>query len=480
MNIVITNPPTFNKKRFIREGRCTQEMGVWATLWPPISLAMIGAVLEQAGHQVCLLDCPAMNLDISGLLTELGRIQPEMVLWSTGTPSIENDLGLAALIKKLLPFVKTGVFGTHVTALASECLQANPPLDFIIRGEPELTIRDLAACLGQDGDLAKVAGLTYREGQDGRAGQKAIRENSKRGLVDPLDSLPQPAWHLLDLKAYRLPLTGRPFLILAPMRGCPFNCTFCTAKTYYGAKVRKRSIAMIIEEIEANISKYQVRDFFIWADTFTADPNYIRSFCEEIIKRELPIQWTCNSRVDTINPGLLKLMAKAGCWMISYGLESAHQQVLDTVKKGTTVEQGIQAVQWSKEAGLKVVGHFVLGLPGDTEESLRKTIGLAKKLPLDVVQFYTAAPFPGSRLYEQAKEQGWLLQDDFSLFRQNQAVLELPGLSAQIVNKWRARAYLSFYFRPVMGWRSMKLLDRQKVNNLCLNVKNYLTWMVCR
>jgi hypothetical protein len=161
MNILLLNPPAALDRKFTREGRCTQEQGVWGTLWPPVSLAATGAVLEKAGHAVRIIDCPAVSMDLEGLRQELLNHNPRLVIWSTGTPSIAGDLALAGDIKKVLSSCTTAVFGTHVTALDRQCLQATPALDCIIRNEPELTAQELATACAAGAALVNIAGLTW-------------------------------------------------------------------------------------------------------------------------------------------------------------------------------------------------------------------------------------------------------------------------------------------------------------------------------
>ena len=199
MKILLLNPPTLDNKKFIREGRCTQEQGVWATLWPPVSLATIGAVLEQDGHEVRVLDCAAAGIPWSGLGAEITRSAPRLIIWSTGTPSIHNDLSFAAFIKEIDPAITTAVFGTHVTALDRQCLEQFPALDIIIRNEPEMTARELARSLQDGRPCAGIPGVTARSA----AGE--IIAGPPRPFIEDLDALPFPAWHLLDNTLYRLP-----------------------------------------------------------------------------------------------------------------------------------------------------------------------------------------------------------------------------------------------------------------------------------
>ncbi len=442
MKILLLNPPAPQDKSFIREGRCNQEAGVWSTLWPPVTLATAGAILEDKNFVVTILDCPAQGITLQSLLLKIKNNNYAIIAWATATPTIKSDLKLADDFKHINPETKTVVFGTHVTVLADKCLTESPGLDFVIRNEPEVTLSYLASCIETGGKFKDIEGISFKD-ENGR-----IHHNNRRPFLPDLDCLPFPAWHLLDLNKYRLPLVGKKFLILSPIRGCPFPCTFCTAKTYYGKKIRKKSIGRLMEEIEYISERFGINQFFIWADTFTAQKTYVMQFCQAIIDRKLNIGWTCNSRVDTVDPEVLNKMSKSGCWMISFGMESSNQKALDIAQKKITVKQSYQSSKMAMEAGLKVAGHFVLGLPGDNEEALKETIKFADKLDLDIAQFYCAVPFPGSPLYNWALNNGMIDNVEFELFSQNNAVMNLPDLPASLVNSYKKKAFYKFYMKP--------------------------------
>lgn len=433
----LLNPPHPQGKGFTREGRCTQEASFWATQWPPVTLATIAAMLDRDGHQVKAMDCPAIGMPAARLRPVLSREQPDFVFWNTATPTLQADLELAALVKAACPTACTGVLGTHVTALPAAALE-NPAIDLVIRGEPEETVQEV--CRAGRSGWKDILGLSFREERNGK-----IRHNPDRPLLPPA-AIPAPAWEHLDLSVYRLPLKRRPFLIVAPIRGCPFPCSFCTAPIYYGRKLRKRPIRAVIDEIEDDMARFKVRDFFMWADTFTADRNYVLRFCHEIKARGLKILWTCNSRVDTIDRDMLLSMKSAGLWMISFGLESGHEAILKRTGKRITPAQSRRAVELAHACGIKTSGHFILGLPGESEETLRQTLGFALQLPLDIAQFYAAAPFPGTPLFQEAQAKGWLRSGEH--FSQSRAGMDLPGLPAERVEAFRRRAYLRFYLRP--------------------------------
>lgn len=470
MKILLANPPTQNNKLFIREGRCNQEQGAWSTLWPPVSLATAGAVLENRGHNVDILDCPAQMIDYEPFCQKITPGEYDIVCWSTATPSITSDLFLSKTIKHMDPDIKTVVFGTHVTELADVCLQQETSLDFIIRNEPEETLAELIACLEDKKELSSVTGLSFSQEPH------KICHNPPRPYINNLDSIPFPAWHLLDLDRYRLPLIHKKFLIISPIRGCPYPCSFCTANTYYGRKIRKKTVQRIIEEMEYDIRRFDISHFLIWADTFTADRDYVMDFCDAIILKKLAISWACNSRVDTVDDALLKKMAAAGCWMISYGIESGDQHVLNTARKNITLNQSRKAVSLSRKNGITVVGHFIFGLPGDSIGSINKTIQFAKSLDLDFAQFYCATPFPGSPLFRKALDNKWIDKFDFSQFRQDNAVMQLPGLPPEKVNALRKKAFKGFYTNPRHFFQLLKTVRQHNISDAIKSSVEFLKW----
>jgi radical SAM superfamily enzyme YgiQ (UPF0313 family) len=268
--------------------------------------------------------------------------------------------------------------------------------------------------------------------------------------------------------------------MVAPVRGCPYRCTFCTAPLYYGYRLRRRPAARVADEMAANISRYGIREFFIWADTFTADRGYVRELCRAILARGLKISWTCNSRVDTIDEETLRLMKQAGLWMISFGLESGNDAILAASGKGITAAQSREAVRMAHGLGIRTAGHFMFGLPGETEETMAQTLALALSLPLDIAQFYAAAPFPGTALYDEALRKGWLNEAEKGerrAFAQNSAVMELPGLPAARVDAFRRDAFRRFYLRPRAVARVLLMAEPGALAGMAPLLRRFLNWM---
>lgn len=461
--VLLFNPPGPEGRSYIREGRCTQEAGAWATCWPPVTLATAAAILEADGHQVRVIDFPAAGRPLSDLEEQLRRFRPDIAVWSTGTPTLPFDLAVARLVKTTSPETRTAVMGTHVTVLPEEALR-EPALDAVIRGEPEMAIRSLCRAAGSG--MEGVRGISWREGE-------VIRHNEAEPFLSP-EQIPPPAWHHLDLENYRLPLKGRRFLIVAPVRGCPYPCVFCTAPLYYGKKLRMRPVGSVLAEMETDISRYGIREFFLWADTFTADRAYVEAFCREILERKLAVSWTCNSRADSVDGDLLRLMKSAGLWMISFGLESGNDELLARMGKRITTEDSRRSVTEAHAAGLRTAGHFILGLPGETERTMAETLAFALDLPLDVAQFYAAAPFPGTALYDEALAKGWLAEGDG--FSQNRSALRIPGLPPEKVDAFRREAYRRFYRRPSTVIHLLSMVEPGVVGHFNGTLRKFFKW----
>ena len=491
--ILLFNPPVPSGRGYTREGRCTQEAGVWGTQWPPLSLATAAAMLRGDGRRVTLRDYSAAGLGVRDLEEDLRSLRPALVVWSTGTPTFGFDLGLARLTRDCAPEAVTAVLGTHVSVRPEEAL-AEQALDVAIRGEPEGVMRDLGRIgTGEANDgtpagevngsgggryrqglsrCADILGISWRDTDNG-----TIRHNPDAPPLDP-GWIPAPDWDGLDLNRYRLPLKGRRFLIVAPVRGCPWHCTFCTAPLYYGHRLRRRPVARVVEEMVENTARFGIREFFIWADTFTADPLYVQELCRAILAHGLRVSWTCNSRVDTIDAETLSLMKEAGLWMISYGIESANDAVLASSGKGITAVQSRTAVEMAHRLGIRTAGHFIFGLPGETRETMAETLAFALSLPLDIAQFYTAAPFPGTALYNEALEKGWLKHGGGNgVFSQRSATMALPGLSADEVGAFRRYAFRRFYLRPSAAARVISMVEPGAFAGLTSHLRRFLRWI---
>jgi len=438
MNVALINGPSPDGSLFTREGRCTQKASIWSVQWPPITLAYLAAVAERHGHQPVLIDCPVTGISRLRLVQKLVVLKPELCILAVATPSFTCDMETASAIKHALPATRIVLLGVHATVLDRQILAGQPAVDGILRHEPEGTLEEW---LTRWPATTSISGLTCRHGGE-------VRRNPDRPYLDDLDSLPFPAWHRADLSRYRLPFRRERFLSLIPLRGCPYRCSFCTAGEYYGHRPRLRSVASVIAEIAWLRQRFGIRDLFLWAETFSIDRPFVMDLCAAMRTATPDIRWTCNSRLDTVDADMLRAMRAAGCWMISFGIESTDPEILAATGKKPRFLDPHATLRQARQAGLMTVGHFILGLPGETPATMRQTAADARKLPLDFAQFYALAPFRGSPLFEQLEKEGKSGALDNERISQDQASVSLPGLTLAQLDRFRRRTIRRFYLRP--------------------------------
>ena len=260
-------------------------------------------------------------------------------------------------------------------------------------------------------------------------------------------------------------------------RGCPFQCIFCSSSRFFGKKYRTRTTKNVVDEMEYLVSEYKPRSIEFSDDEFTLNRKRVEEICDEIKSRGLDIGWACSSRVDTISRSLLKKMKRAGCFLIYYGIESGSQRILNFIKKGIRIDQIVKAVRWTKEAGIKALGSFIIGFPDETREEIEETIKFSKKLNLDYAQFSIATPYPGTELYQIAKRNGLLLTNDWSEYTAARPVMKMRKLSSEELLKIYREAYMKFYL-------SLKILLRNLKGYvpyvLRLALKNFKHTLTCR
>jgi len=454
MKVLLINPPMPEKENWVREGRC-QQLDIWGAPFPPLSLAYIAGQIKDIVDTLIIDSGPA-HLDLKWVLEKIKKYNPDLIILSVSTPTINSDLGwFLDKINAWKPDLKTAAIGIHVTALPQNTLKKFRSLDFVISREPELTARELVLALkNKRVSFKDIQGLVFR--QNGK-----IIINSPRPFLKNLDRLELPFWSGVNFQNYRMPIFSKSFTLINFARGCPFGCKFCNAHTYYGKRTRKRSPEKIIKEINYYINNFGVKDFLFWTESITIDIDYLRSFLNLLRKEKLnkKIKWVCNSRVDVLDLNIFREMRKAGCWQIAFGFEFGSNKILKLAQKGgrATVIQGKRAAEAAVKAGLVVDGHFILGYPGEKEEDLQKTIKFACELPLTFAHFYVVTPFPGSVLFQEALDQKWLNNFDWQDIGQNKAILRTEFLAPETIEKYISRAYKKFYLRPAIFYRMIKI-----------------------
>jgi len=439
LDILFVNPPSPDGRIYIRDidrsGRYSRE----DTVWPQSNLAYLAAAVSD-GYSVDLIDCIAVKMDWEAFTIYLNGKKPRYIVSNVISSIVSNDVRVGSIGHAM--GAKTIAIGPHVTALPEESLKKYPEIDYVIIGEAEESVRELIDTIesGRSPDL--VRGIGYKK-PDG-----TICITEKRPPIADLNTLKYPRHDLLPLDSYVLPIIGKKYTFVMTSRGCPFNCIFCRSPVMWGKKVRKRSPDNIIGELK-ELKKIGVDNIIFHSDTFTVDKQWTLDLCQKIINEQLNIRWIANSRANTVDPEMLTLMKKAGCWMIAYGFESGSQEILDHSKKEITIDQIRNAARWTDEAGIKVWGYFIIGLPGETPETINQTIRLAKELPLYIANFAIGAPYPGTEFFRLAKEKNWLLSEDWEKFDQNySAVVSYENCSSDDIVNGVRKSYREYYLTP--------------------------------
>jgi radical SAM superfamily enzyme YgiQ (UPF0313 family) len=393
---------------------------------PPLGVAFLAAALERAGIEVRVLDLVVSPYSKERLSAILDEFQPEIVGSTSVTMTFVDAVAVIADVKSINPSILTVMGGPHVSFCAEKTLKKYPVLDLIAIGEGEETIVDLVREAENSKDWSNVKGLAFRKGD-------SVIFTPDRELLD-MDSLPLPARHLIPIGRYRSLNTA---ISMTTSRGCPGRCIFCIGRKMVGGKVRYRDIQHVVDEL-AYLGTLGFPQINIADDLFTAKKSRCMAICDEIIKRGLKINWTSFARVDTVSLELLQKMKDAGCTTISFGVESANTEILKLVKKGITTDKVIKAIKLCIEVGIDPHASFILGLPGETQESLRETQDFGEILHQNggSYGFHLLAPFPGTAIYDENDLYDLtILTEDWPQYHANRAIVETSSVTKEMLNK---------------------------------------------
>ena len=417
----------------------------------PLGIAYIAAVLKKNEFNVEILDCVPLKISREALGEKLKKINPDILAFTATVLTITNAIKVANYLKAILPEDTVFVIGgPHFTSLPEKTLE-EACFDFGILGEGEYSFLEFVKTIESGKKkFSEIKSLVWRENGN-------VIINERKLPIKNLDEIPYPARELFFFFYFYAPMPGGykrlPSAHMITSRGCPYKCTFCD-RSVFGNKFRARTANNVVDEIEVLVKEYGVKDIKFFDDLFTIDKKRVMRICDEILNKKIDISWSCSSRVDSVDLELLHKMKKAGCWMISYGIESGNQVVLDRIKKSITLEQSMQAIKWSKKVGIKTMALIIIGMPGETKQSIEDTISFAKKLSTDVVAFYAVMVYPGNELYEIIKKEGKLLHENFGSFSclinsSSSKLHYVPdGLTEDYIKKSISRAYKEFYIRP--------------------------------
>jgi radical SAM superfamily enzyme YgiQ (UPF0313 family) len=498
VDILLVNPPSPDGDIWIRSqhrvGRRTREN----MIWPQVSLAQMAALLHPT-YSVKIVDAIAERMDWKEFTKILDKYQPRFYMTQVTAPTLENDMYGAFLARARGAY--TIAFGTHVTPIPKETLRSFPSLDFVLVGEPDLTIRDLMDYVDQkyeqrpenikklfaehdpsykpsireEGsplDFSEVKGLAWRK--DGEA-----MINISRPFIHNLSDLPLPLHELLPLQKYRMPLIKGAFTFIVTSRGCPAACTYCIKHVSYQFSARIRTPENIMQELWL-LKKLGINNIHMYADLFTVNREQVISLCKLMIEQKINLRWTCNSRVDYVDEEMLTLMAQAGCWLISWGLESGNEQILKHARKGAYPEKAANSLTIARKVGIKNWGYFIIGLPGETETTIKETIAFSKKLPVDIALFHVAAPYPGTPFFFEVVKNGWFRPGTRweQVDMDKGTVLDYPDLPAERLLYWQKEAFRQWAFRPepIMTYLKMVVSDVSTIKSAVNVGIQHLTW----
>ena len=442
MNVLVTNPP------WPGEGYGARS----AVRWPhkrkdkfleyPVFLAYMVAVIKQAGFYVDFLDGIIEELSIPDFAEQVRRKNPDLVVLECSTPSIDYDLETTKAIKEKLPQVFTLLVGSHPTVFHKEILHHYSFVDGICRGEFDFVPADVASCLSSGKDLASVKGLSWRKDSN-------IVVNEDRPLFEDLDALPFPDREIVKIEQYRTAqYCGKKGTFMVSSRGCPYHCTFCLwPGTLIGKKFRMRSPVNVVDEIQQLVEKYGVDNIYFDDDTMNLSVQRLIRICELIQQRGIKVRWIAQARVDHVTEELIRQMKNAGCDIIYFGVESGSSDTLKLLKKGITKQQVEYAFALAKKCRIKTQAFFLLGIPGETLSSMKETVDFAIHLEPDNAQFAAAVPHPGTALYTECTQKGYLKAKKWADFAACNLIIETENFTPKDVEAMRQYAYKKFYFR---------------------------------
>ncbi len=418
-----------------REDRCqqpTKELLVIPPL-PPTDLMYLASIAESCGFEAII-----RNYSQGGdFEADLKEFQPNYLVANIATPTFQSDMMAVKLAKEIVPSICTIVKGAPFLTYNTNTIYENPFIDYVIIGEAELTLKDILDGVPDN----EILGICYRENF------QPIK-NDKRPFIENLDILPFPARHLVDNSIYRRPDNGKVQAVVKVARGCPFHCFFCLATPVSGAKVRTRSPENIVAELKECVEKYNIKNFLFWSDIFNFNREWTLELCQKIIESGLKITWSSNTRADTMDEEMARMMYKSGCRLVSIGVESGSQKMLDNIGKKITLDDIRNTVKILKKNKIKIYNYFVIGLPWETEETVEETIKFAIELDSNFISFYTATPLPGTKYFAYAMLNR-LVEGNLD-FRSAyyEPVVRSEHLSKERIFELHKQAVKRFYLRP--------------------------------
>ena len=463
-----------------------QEIGRAGTLYYPIWLSYATAVVEQE-HETRLVDAIARNWGREDVIEDVKKFKPDLIVMDSSFPSLNNDINVAELIKQNYDKdVKIILVGPPASQFPEEILR-NKGIDIVARWEYDFTLKEVAEVIKEDGDFKTIKGVSYKE--NSKIIHNPNREFTSSEDLDKIPFVSKVYKKYLNIKDYFLGQSLYPEIQIFTGRGCPNQCTFCAwPQTLMGRKYRVRSVQNVLDELEWIQGDLNVKEVFFEDDTFTINKKRVLGFCRGYKERGLDIIWSCNARADTLDLETMKEMKKANCRLLIVGYESGSDEILRNIEKGFTVEQIKQFAKNAKKARLLVHGDFIIGLQGETKETIVLTRKLIKETKPEILQVSVASPFPGTEFYEWCKENRCLITDDPNEYLDEQghqkAIISYPELTneemVKEVDKILKGYYLSISYVPVALRQILRRNGLDEMKRLWYSMKMFMKYIISR
>jgi anaerobic magnesium-protoporphyrin IX monomethyl ester cyclase len=434
----------------------------------PLGVLYIGALLKREGFEVAVLDGEIEGLSVRETAQRILDTKPDVVGFSLMTPQLMTALATSALLKQSRPNLTIVLGGAHVDSTKGDAFEIADCFDFAIHGEGEYPMVEVCRNIRDKGKLGpngienlqeciqEVPNVVYRDRQT-----REIVTNAARAFLMDLDQLPSVDYDMVNMNNYTVPTLKGRVISMMLSRGCPFKCTYCDAPITMGKKIRFWSMDRIVADIKFYKEKYGVSDFSFRDSTFTAKKTWVAEFCQRLIDANLNIRWRINTRANLVPPPLLELMAKAGCYTINFGVESGDDEILRRIKKEVDLEEVIDAFERCRKLGIRTYATFLMGSPGETEDSARRTLQFSKRIRPSLAMFFVATCYPGTPMYDEALASGevearwWAKQVQNNLkntaFQVRWGWTDAGALTFKngfAAEEWQRRATREWYLRP--------------------------------
>lgn len=448
IDALLINPPWISKDRNIWHG-------IKAAM-PPLGLLSIAAFAEREGFKVRVLDLHVERWTMEEFRQALRSIKPRTVGIGMVTATAIAAHRVARIVKEVHPDCTVVVGGVHAEAIPTEALR-NSAVDIVVRGDGEITFSRILAGDPRIG----ILGISFRRGTH------AVH-NPAAEVIEDLDAMPMPAYHMVPMDKY-YPAIGAyrrlPAINMLMTRGCPGKCTFCNSAE---TKLRARSADRVVDEIAYLKRKYGIREIQFYDDTFTVLRRNCLRFCRLMKERNLGVSWTAFARADCFNEEMAHALKGGGCHQVMFGVESGDDEILRNIRKPIDRRRTEAAVKLAQRVGIEVRATFMLGNPGETVESMQRTIDYAMLLDPDLALFNITTPYPGTQMFDWAKRNGYLNTEDWGEYELSRTIMSLPTVTKDQIQTAYDRAHRDFYNRPIMFWRRLKRIHNW--NHLIDNV----------